>query len=353
MVNKRKLFLVLLIIMSLVIVGCGGQQKAPDNDKAGAPGGEAKVYACKVGTDEPEGTPKHEAQQRFVARVAELTNNEVKVTIYPGNQLGSSRELIEAAQIGSIQGVAVPTSTAAGFEPIISIFDLPFLFPSRDVAYKVIEGEAGDAVLATMEQHGLVATSFYGTGWKQLTGNFKIEGPESFKGKKIRVMENPILIAQFQALGANAIPINFGELYNALQQNVVDGQENPLVTCHEMKFYEVQKYMAISDHAYLPNIFAFNKDWYYSLPEEYQKAIVTAGKEMEAWLSETVKKREFDEFLPTMEKFGLEISEFSPETRAAFAAVIQEPTRAKFYELTGAKGKELLEKVDAEIAKLQ
>lgn len=351
MVKKRSLFLVLLVVMSLVVVGCG-QDKASDKT-SGSDESKAKVYTCKIGTDEPEGTPKHEAQMMFADRVAELTNNEVQVTIYPGNQLGSSREMIEAAQIGSIQGVAVPTSTVTGFEPKMSIFDLPFLFPSREVGYKVIESEVGDAVLATLDKHGLVATSFYGTGWKQLTGNFKIEGPESFKGKKIRVMENPILIAQFQALGASAIPINFGELYNALQQNVVDGQENPIVTCHEMKFYEVQDYMAISDHAYLPNIFAFNKDWFYSLPEKHQEALRVAGKEMDKWLRDEVKQREFEEFLPVMKDFGIQVTEFNEETRAEFAAIIQEPTRAKFYELTGAEGKDLLKRVDEKIAELQ
>jgi C4-dicarboxylate-binding protein DctP len=347
-VKKRSLFLVMILVMSLAIVGCGQDNAAVNQD--GSDG--AKVYTCKIGTDEPEGTPKHEAQMKFADRVAELTNNEVKITIYPGGQLGSSRELIEATQIGSIQGVAVPTSTVTGFEPKMSVFDLPFLFPSREVAYQVIEGEVGDAVLATLEKHGLVATSFYGTGWKQLTGNFKIEGPESFKGKKIRVMENPILIAQFQALGASAIPINFGELYNALQQNVVDGQENPIVTCHEMKFYEVQKYMAISDHAYLPNIFAFNKAWFDSLPEKHQQAIRTAGKEMDKWLRDEVKQREFEEYLPTMKDFGVQVTEFDEETRAKFAAIIQEPTRAKFFELTGDEGKALLKKVDEKIAEL-
>lgn len=352
MVKKRNVFLVILIIMSLVIVGCGGQEKAPA-DKDNAQSGEAKVYTCKLASDEPEGTPKYDAQMRYIDQVAQLTDNKLEITIYPANQLGSSRELIEAAQIGSIQGVAVPSSTVTGFEPLMSVFDLPFLFPSREVAYQVIEGEVGDEALKSLEKHGLVATSWYGSGWKQFTGNFKIENPDSFKGKKIRVMENPILIAQFQALGANAIPINFGELYNALQQNVVDGQENPIVTCHEVKLYEVQKYMSISDHAYLPNIFAYNKTWYDSLPAEYQQALITAGKDMDKWLRNEVETREYEEFLPTMKEFGMEVSELAPGVKEAFTAKIQEPTRAKFYELTGDEGKALLEKVDAKIAELQ
>lgn len=342
MTGKKRLLSTIVLLMSLIMVGLfQGYLEA------------ANVYTCKLATDEPEGTPKNKAQLFFIDRVAELTNNEVKITLYPGNQLGSSRELIESTQMGSIQAVAVPTSTVAGFEPKISIFDLPFLFPNREIGYAVIESEVGDAVLSTLEKHGLVGVAFYGTGWKQFTGNFKIEGPESFKGKKIRVMENPILITQFEALGAGAIPINFGELYNALQQSVVDGQENPIVTCYQMKFYEVQKYMAISDHAYLPNVFAFNKDWFYGLPKEHQQAIRTAGKEMDVVLQAEVKVQEMGKFLPEMKQYGIEVVELDQKTRAAFAEVIQEPTRARFFELVDEEGKELLKKVDEKIAQLQ
>ncbi|MBA7511992.1 hypothetical protein ES705_03991 [subsurface metagenome] len=335
MLKKRNLFLVVLLIFSLAIVAHGAE------------------YPCKLASDEPVGTPKYEGQEMFIDRVAELTNNEVQITIYPSNQLGSSRELIEAAQMGAIQGVAVPTSTVTGFEPKMSIFDLPFLFPTPEIGYQVIESEVGDEVLATLLPHDLVGVSFYGSGWKQLTGNFEITGPESYKGKKIRVMENPILIAQFEALGANAIPINFGELYNALQQNVVDGQENPIVTCYEMKFYEVQDYMALSYHAYLPNVYAFNKDWFYSLPEEYQKALGIAGKEMDKWLREAINNQELSEFLPKMKEFGLQVLELDQADREEYSEVIQQPTRTRFLELTGEIGKDLLQKVDDKIAELQ
>ena len=314
---------------------------------------DAAVYQCKLASVEPEGRPKHAAQVWFTERVAELTNNEVQITLYPGNQLGSSRELVEAAQIGSIQGVGMPTSSMTGFAPNMAVFDLPFLFPSRDIGHKVIESEVGDAVLAVLENHGLVGVSFYGSGWKQFTGNFRIEGPESFKGKKIRVMENPILIAQFQALGANAIPISFEELYNALQQGVVDGQENPISTCVEMKIYEVQKYMARSDHAYLPSVFAFNKAWYHSLPKQHQEAIMQAGKEMDQRLREVIQENELKEYLPSMVEYGLEVVELSPEIRSQFAEIIQGPTRARFFELADEDGKKLLEMVDAKIAELK
>ncbi|MBF7084748.1 TRAP transporter substrate-binding protein, partial [Desulfallas sp. Bu1-1] len=230
--------------------------------------------------------------------------------------------------------------------------DLPFLFPSREVCYKVVDSEVGDALLTTLEDNGLVGVAWWESGFKQLTGNFKIEGPDSYKGKKIRVMENPVLIAQFEALGASAIPINFGELYNALQQGVVDGQENPIASIYEMKFYEVQKYMALSDHAYLPLVVAFNKDWFNALPAEYQEAIKVEAKEAAKWLREEQRKLETEEFIPAMEKAGLTVIKLDEQTRQAFAAKVKDATRAKLMELIDDQGKQLLQQLDQKIAEV-
>lgn len=329
--------------------GCGGK-----GQETQAPGGQAqqaegKSYVAKLGTVEPVKSPKMEALNRFKADVEKATNGKVVIEIYPAQQLGTAREMIEGTQLGTIQAVLVPTSNFTGFEPAMSIFDLPFLFPSREVTYKVIDSEVGDELLGVLEKHGIKGVAFWESGFKQLTANFPIRGPEDYKGKKIRVMENPVLIAQYEALGASAIPINFGELYNSLQQGVVDGQENPIATIYEMKFYEVQKYMALSDHGYLPLVLGFNKKWFDELPAEYQQAIVKAAKENGQWLRERQSQLEKEEFLPAMEKYGLKISQLTPEARQAFAAKVREATRAKLNSLLDETGKQLLAKVDAKI----
>lgn len=348
MFKKKTIFLLTFLLISmLVLAGCGGSQEPAENS-----GDEAKTFTAKLGTVEPVDSPKMEAMEMFRDKVAQATNNKVQITIYPAEQLGSAREMIEGTQMGGIESVMLPSSNFTGFEPNMSILDLPFLFPSREVCYEVVDSEVGDALLATLEDHGMVGVAWWESGFKQLTGNFKIEGPDSYKGKKIRVMENPVLIAQFEALGASAIPINFGELYNALQQGVVDGQENPIPSIYEMKFYEVQDYMALSDHGYLPLVLAFNKDWFNGLPAEYQEAIKTAGKEAAVWLREEQRKLEREKFIPAMEKAGLTVIELDEQTRQAFADKVKDATRAKLLEVIDDQGKQLLQQLDEKIAEV-
>ncbi|WP_347489554.1 TRAP transporter substrate-binding protein [Desulfoscipio sp. XC116] len=348
MKKKAIFWLTCLIISVFALAGCGGGQE-PADKKAGDDG---KTYTAKLGTVEPVDSPKMEAMKLFKEKVAEATDNKVEITIYPSEQLGSAREMIEATQMGGEEAVILPSSNFTGFEPNMSILDLPFLFPSREVCYEVVDSEVGDALLKTLEDNGLEGVAWWESGFKQLTGSFKIEGPESFKGKKIRVMENPVLISQFQALGAGAIPINFSELYNALQQGVVDGQENPIPSIYEMKFYEVQKYMAISDHGYLPLVVAFNKDWFNALPADYQEAVRTAAKESAVWLRDKQRKMEVEEFIPAMKEAGLTVVELDEQTRQAYADKVKEPTRAKLMNIIDDEGKQLLQQLDEKIAEV-
>lgn len=351
MKKKGVLLLSMLLIAMLVLAGCGGGGQESSQD-AGKAEDQGKTYTAKLGTVEPVDSPKMDAMELFRDKVAEATNNQVQITIYPAEQLGTAREMIEATQMGAAEAVILPSSNFTGFEPNMSILDLPFLFPSREVCYEVIDSEIGDALLATLEDNGLVGVAWWESGFKQLTGNFKIDGPDSYKGKKIRVMENPVLIAQFQALGASAIPINFGELYNALQQGVVDGQENPIASIYEMKFYEVQDYLALSDHAYLPLVVAFNKDWWNALPAEYQEIIRKEAKEAAKFLREEQLKLEFEEFIPAMKEAGITVIELDEETRQAFAAKVKDATRAKLMELIDDQGKQLLQQLDQKIAEV-
>jgi len=347
MLKRSAMFLTVLIISMFILAGCGGNEQPADNS-----GGDTQVYTAKLGTVEPVDSPKMEAMEMFRDKVAEATDNKVQITIYPAEQLGSAREMIEATQMGGEEAVMLPSSNFTGFEPNMSILDLPFLFPSREVCYEVVDSEAGDALLATLEDNGMVGVAWWESGFKQLTGNFAIAGPETYKGKKVRVMENPVLIAQFQALGASAIPINFGELYNALQQGVVDGQENPIPSIYEMKFFEVQKYMALSDHGYLPLVLAFNKQWFDALPTEYQETIRVAGKEAAEWLRVEQRHLETDEFIPAMEKAGLQVVELDEQTRQAYADMVKEPTRAKLMNIIDDEGKQLLQQLDEKIAEV-
>lgn len=312
---------------------------------------EAKTYTMKLGTMEPPASPKMVGMEKFKELVEKKTNGGVIVKIFPSSQLGSAREMIEATQLGTEEATLTTSSNLAGFEPALSILDLPFVFPTRETCYKVIESQFGKDLLKTLEDSNLVGLGWWDSGFKQITLNSEISGLKSFKGKKIRVMESPILIAQYEAMGCSATPINYHELYNSLQQGVVDGQENPIASIYEMKFYEVQKYMAISDHAYLPLVMAVSKKWFYSLPEEYQKALYEATAEAGLVLRKHQADLEFTKFVPAMEKAGLKVVRLTEAQKKEISDAIKDKTRAALVKMLNDRGKKLLAEFDEVLAK--
>lgn len=339
MLKKQMIF---VLVATLFVLTVGGSAFAATG----------KTYTMKLGTIEPPASPKMVGMEKFKELVEKKTKGGVIVKIFPSSQLGSAREMIEATQIGTEEATLTTSSNLAGFEPAVSILDLPFVFPSREVCYKVIDSPFGKKLLKTLEDEGLVGLSWWDSGFKQFTLNSPITGLASFKGKKIRVMENPILIAQYEAMGSSAIPLNYHELYNSLQQGVVDGQENPLASIYEMKFYEVQKYLAISDHAYLPLVMAVNKKWFEALPKDYQKALQESSDEAALFLRKYQLDLEFKEFVPEMEKSGIKIVRLTDAQKAEFANAIKDKTRQALMKMLNPKGKELLKEFDKTLASL-
>jgi C4-dicarboxylate-binding protein DctP len=164
-------------------------------------------------------------------------------------------------------------------------------------------------------------------------------------------MENPVLIAQYQAMGATAVPINFSETYNALQQKVVEGQENPMTSIYNMKFYEVQKCLTISDHGWLPLVLAFNKDWYDELPSEYQTAINKAATDSRDWLRSEIAKQETEKLIPAFKESGIKIIELNQEQKDAFTEVVKQPTLDACRKILDDNGKTMLDQIIAAVDK--
>ncbi len=244
--------------MMLFIVGCSGD--GDEENTATASEGNEEVYEMKLHHDLAADSPQHVGAEKFKELVEEKTEGQVEVKLFPSGQLGDDVEVAELIQSGSVESGIIPTAKLSTFDASMQLPDLPFLFPGREAAYEVLDGEVGKELLAGLDDIGLTGASFWESGFKQFTNNVRIESPSDFEGLKIRTMESPIVIEQFNALDANPVPISFAETYNALQQNVVDGQENPLVSIVKMKFYEVQDYTIISNHGYLAYAFLMSKD---------------------------------------------------------------------------------------------
>ncbi len=306
----------------------------------------AAKWNMKFGHDMPEDSAQHVAALKFADLVKERTKGQVEVKVFPAQQLGTDPEMMQQAQMGTLEIVLPPTAKISGFAAQLQLADLPFLFPSKQACYQVLDGPVGDKLMAFLDAKGLKGVSFWESGFKQMTANKPIRKPEDFAGMKVRVMESPLLIAQYKQMKANPIPIDFAETYNALQQGVVEAQENPLVSIVNMKFYEVQKYTMLSNHGFLGYAFLFSKKVYDGLPADIQKVLRDTARELAAFERQDTARREGG-YIERIKKGGSEVITLTPQELQAFAKALL-PVHQQFAKTIG---EELLKEAYAEVDK--
>ncbi|MFV0245655.1 MAG: TRAP transporter substrate-binding protein [Qingshengfaniella sp.] len=275
-----------------------------------------------VAHDMPETSPHHLATVRFKDLLAERTEGRIDVQIFPNSLLGASIQVTEQVQAGAIQAAVLPTAWIAPIAPELTVLDLPFLFPSRAVAHAVIDGPVGAQILAPLGRVGLTGLGYWESGFKQFTGNFPIRTPEDFSGHKIRAMPSQVIQEQFRAFGASPTQIAFSELFNALQQGVVDGQENPINSITAAKLYEVQPYITLSDHGYLGYVFFVNSAFFDGLSAEDQTAMRASVAEARDYERQLIEQNEATQ-LETFKAAGVTIIPLTDAERAAFRAAAQ------------------------------
>jgi len=298
----------------------------------------------KLGHDQPERSTHHQAALKFRELIESRTKGDIQVKVFPAQLLGTGTQMVEQVQAGALETALIPTAWIAPVAPSVQILDLPFLFPSRTVAYRVIDGPAGREILRPLNKVSIEGVAFWEGGFKQFTGHFPIREPKDYEGHKIRTMPAPVIIEQFKAFGATPVPIDFKELYSALQQKVVDGQENPIATTVLMRFYEVQKYLTLSDHGYIAYVFLVHKPLLDRLPAATREALVQTAREAGRHQRELIAESEKGH-LETMRKAGLEITRLTPEQRAKF----EQAARRVHDWYAQRQGSELLDLVRKEI----
>ncbi|MCW2245819.1 tripartite ATP-independent transporter DctP family solute receptor [Azospirillum fermentarium] len=185
--------------------------------------------------------------------LAKLSGGKWTLKQYPANALGGEREMVEGAQIGTVDVVVTSSGPVGNFVPDTLITDIPFLFKNYQHAHAVLDGPIGQAILDQFPKHGLIALAWGENGFRNLTNSkHAVRTPEDAKGLKIRTMENQVHMTAFKTLGILPTPMAFPELFTALQQGTVDGQENPIGVILSAKFSQVQKYLTVSQHVYSP-----------------------------------------------------------------------------------------------------
>lgn len=264
-----------------------------------------------------EDTPNAQAALRFKEEVEEKSEGRVKIEVLPAAQVGGDVEIIEQIQMGLVDIGIPPTATLGNFEPRMQILDLPFLLSDYDTMTKVLDGEVGHEILGTLEDDNMHAFNFWGAGFRHMTNNVRpIEKPDDLEGIRMRTMQAPIIISTYENFGANATAMAFTEVYNGLQQGVVEGQENPLANIYTMRFHEVQDYLSLTNHAYHAYAAVMNKQSWESLPEDLQEIMVEAfdnGRDTSRELT-----RQDEEKILEKIKDEIKINEITDEARAAF-----------------------------------
>jgi C4-dicarboxylate-binding protein DctP len=249
---------------------------------AGPPSAEAAKYTIKVANAGPNNPDNRTvmAVDMFKRMVESQTKGDIEVRPFHASSLGNEREALEGVKIGTVEMATLSSGPVPGFFAPVMVFSIPYLFSSAPLAWDVFDGPFGREFGEAMrKQTGVRILSITENGFRNFTSNTRaLRKPEDLKGQKIRTMENPAHMAMVKAFGADPTPIAFGELYMALQQKVVDGQETPVVLIHDMKFYEVQKYAILDGHVYDP-LFVFMSDKFFSsLPVGYQNIVADNAK---------------------------------------------------------------------------
>ncbi len=288
----------------------------------------ASAMEIKFGIGVAEGDfPEYKALVRFKEYVEFKTNGEITVRLFPGNQLGGEREMIEQVQQGSLELTFPADGAMAGFYPPIQVWSIPYVMESAPVAWEVINGPFANAMRKDiLDKTGIRALAFSQNGFRSFTNNIRpIINPPDMAGMKIRTMESPVFMEMVNSLGATAVPISGAEVVMALRQGVVDGQENPPAVVYSGGHGEVQKYYTLNEHVFGLHVIIANNTWFESLTVGQQQIIQDAAKLM-AW-TENLEKTEGDwRFSKKLkEELGMEIHVSSPEEKAAFRDIVQEP----------------------------
>jgi tripartite ATP-independent transporter DctP family solute receptor len=250
---------------------------------ASAPAMAAKI-TLRVATESAPGADQHLLIAKFKELAEAQSKGEITIEIFHSGQLGSQKQMQEQAQLGTIQMVTV-ASGMPELEQKYGIFDFPFLFQSRAHAYKVMDGDVGKGLAENLlKGRGLRVMSCGELGFRQITNSKRpILSADDLKGLKIRVPNNRFRLAAFQALGSAPTPIDYKELYGALQQGVVDGQENPLAAFKEKTMWEVQKYISITNHVFTPTCLLANERWWQGVDAPNRAIMEAAAREAATW----------------------------------------------------------------------
>ncbi len=311
---KKTLTSILVSMAVLALTGCGEK--------------EDKVQVMKVGIGVPESHFEFKAMKSFEAFVEEQTQGKLDVQIYSSNQLGNDQEVLESIKLNTVQMNLPAPAVMGNIVKEFNILELPFIFPTEDIANQVVDGEWGKELLRRLENAGYVGLGYGNFGFRHVTNSIKpITQLSDFEGLKLRTMQNRSHLDAFRALGSNPTPMPFSELFSSLQLGTVDGQENPFTNIYSQRLFEVQPYASDTGHVYSWVVFVVGKKFYDGLSPEHQQ-ILQQGADLAKEEMRSAVRLQDEESLQKMIESGVKFHKLSEaakqEIREAVAPVVKD-----------------------------
>lgn len=291
--------------------------------------------------------PQGLGAKKFADLVEQKSGGKIKVRVFPGGQLGGDLQNVSALQGGTLDLMVLNAGLLVGIVKDFAVLDLPFLFNTAEEADAVVDGPVGTKLFEKLPDKGLVGLGYFELGFRNVTNSKRpIVKAEDFQGIKLRVLQSPLFIDLFNTLGANTVAMPFPEVYTALEQRVIDGQENPVTVIFDTKFQEVQKYLSLTRHIYNAQSVIMGKKIWDKLSEEERKIVQASLNEAEAYQRQVSREKSL-QVLDDLKKAGMQVNEVSPQEIAR----IREKIKPVVDKYAKEAGEPLMAEVNAEIAK--
>ena len=308
-----------------------------------------KERTLKLGLQNPKGHPAVTGAEKFAEIVAAKSGGKIKVNLVPGGVLGGDAQTVSAVQGGTIEMTVLNSGILSAQVKEFAIYDFPFLFANSREVDAVVDGPFGTGLHAKLADRGIIGLAYWELGFRDLTNSKRpIRKVEDIAGLKLRVIPSPINIDWVKALDANPTPLAFPELYAALEQRAVDGQENPVSVILANKFAEVQKYLALTNHQYNPQSVIVSKKLWDGMSATERQILQSAATEAGTY-QRTVSRELAATQLEALKKAGMQVTELPPDEQAKLQEKIK-PVIAKY---SGSVGDTTLKDLQAELAKLR
>jgi tripartite ATP-independent transporter DctP family solute receptor len=284
---------------------------------------QAKVTTLTVAHAVAEGNPYHLGAVYFKEQIEKRTNGQIQVKVYPAGQLGGELEIIQGMQLGTIDLGVVASAPVSRIEPKFQLFDLPFMFTDYEHVDKVFQGEIGEYFSGLLGKHGLKVMGWMESGMQGFYNTKRpIKSISDIRGLSMRVMESPVLVNAMNAYGAKAVTIPFPEFYGAMQQRVVDGGENAVVTYYTSKHCEVAKYYTKSDHKFLPAPFLMSTASFDRIPKEYRSIVEAVGREAARHGALAYRELEETYLRAARDEYGVNVVILTEATKQEFRSAV-------------------------------